>query len=106
MLIASLEAALECLRRFTGIMENAQRTTPRAHAKAFSERGGHLRHSGKMILEPLASQAVIRIISMSVQRHCLALLLNRGCTFLLQIIVLNIIVVNNHLRKWKNGRIE
>ena len=66
MLIASLEAALECLRRFTGIMENTQRTTPFFHTESLSERGGHLRHSGKMILEPLASQAVIRAIGMSI----------------------------------------
>ena len=69
MLIASLEAALECLRRFTGVMENTQRTTPRAHAKAFSERGGHLGHGREMIIEPLANQAVIRISGVSIWHH-------------------------------------
>lgn len=66
MLSASLKTLLECLRRFTSIVKNAQRTTPFFHTESISERGGHLRHSGKMIIEPLASQPVIRISGMSI----------------------------------------
>ena len=47
-------------------MENAQRAAPFFHTEAISERGGPLGHSGKMILEPLANQAAIRIIGMSI----------------------------------------